>query len=103
MKSFDADIHEMIIKIIHKPISYLGSKSISKLRCFIDGFSIGYDYPHFHPFFPEFQSFIETKYKINYSDSWNNILLKITNDEEKAFDLFVEEFESFLLSGHCKF
>ena len=95
MNEFNNDIIKVIYMIKRKPLGYLGELSISKLRCFMDGFSFGYDYPKFHPFINEFQEYIENKYKC-YSNSWNNILLSYAKDEEVALELFFNEFSNFL-------
>ena len=98
MGKFDEDILSMLAKMRPHPQFYLGEKSISRLRCFLDGFSVGYSYPHLKPLLPGFQEYIEAKYPLDLSSlSWNHILLLVThNDEAAALDLFYSELDSFL-------
>lgn len=96
LAQFDADVLELLNMVRRKPISYLGAKSITRLRCYLDGFAIGYDYPRYHQYLPGFQDYIEKKYHWKSNDSFNNILLKCTDDEAKALDLFYKELDLFL-------
>lgn len=98
MSKFDEDILSMLAGMRPNPHFYLGEKSISRLRCFLDGFSVGYSYPRMNPLLPGFQEYIEAKYPLELAAlSWNNILLMVThNDEEAALDLFFSELDSFL-------
>jgi len=96
MDNFNEDIVKLLFRLKERPICYLGAKSITRLHLFLDGFCWGYNYPSITPFFPDFQKKIELKYKWELNDSWFSILLKVTNDEEKAFDLFYEELQIYL-------
>ena len=96
LTGFDKDVLKAVLLVKEKPVGYIGAKSITRLKCFLDGFCFGYNYPSTGSFFPAFQERIEAKYRWKYNDSWAAILLKITNDEEKAFDLFYKEFQCFL-------
>lgn len=98
MNKFDGDILSMLERMRPHPQFYLGEKSITGLRCFLDGFSVGYSYPHINPLLPGFQEFIEAKYPLDLSSlSWNHILLLVEqNDEAAALDLFFSELDLFL-------
>lgn len=97
-RNFDADVLQLLNMFRPHPHFYLGERSITRLRCFLDGFSVGYSFPCLeHSFFPEFQEYIERKYSERDSLSWNIILLNaVGNDEEKALDLFFREFDEFM-------
>lgn len=100
--NFQNTLLNVVFKIKSKPCSYLGTKSISKLRCFLDGFAYGYSYPDISNLFPGFQRYVEEKYYCTECISWNNILLKYTNDEETALNLFFEEMENFLKENNIE-
>ncbi len=102
MNEFEKDIIKVIFTLKKKPISYLGAKSITRLKCFLDGFCWGYGFPSFCSFFFNFQEIIETKYNI-YNSSWDLIFLQHTNNEIQAFDLFFEEFQDFLQNNNINF
>lgn len=75
IEDFQTVLLSVTFKIKNKPCAYLGNKSISKLRCFLDGFSYGYSYPNVSNLFNGFQKHIEFKYPCKLNLSWNNILL----------------------------
>ena len=92
----------MIFMIKKKPCMFLNQKSISKLKCFLDGFAAGYSFPNVNSFLPTFQEYIEAKYKCVLTISWSKILISQTENEEKAFDLFFEELEAFLKENNIE-
>lgn len=95
-RNYEKDFLELLNLIRPRPGLYLGARSITRLRCFLDGFSAGYSYPKMQPLIPDFQDFIEKKYSEIRTISWNNILLEASgNDEEKALELFFREFDEF--------
>ena len=80
---------------------WLGKKSITVLKTFIDGYEICEDFneikstlvPPFHLFLP----WIQRLYRHNGSYyNWDGIILQNSdNDENKAFDKFLELFDEF--------
>lgn len=95
-RNYEKDILELLNLIRPYPHFYLGVRSITRLRCYLDGFSVGYSYPKMQPLLPDFQDFIEEKYSEIRTISWNDILLEASgNDEEKALELFFREFDEF--------
>ena len=96
MDKYNEDLLNVIFSIKKIPGIYLGTKSVSRLRSFLDGFSLGYNYPSMKPNFRDFQERMEAKYRVRESIGWDMILLRQTNDETQAFDLFFEEFEECL-------
>lgn len=100
---FQSVLLSMVLKIKSKPGLYIGNKSITKLRSFLDGFSVGYSYPNVMNLFPGFQDYIELKYSCKLTISWNDILLFFSNNKEDvAFDLFFEELELFLKENNLE-
>lgn len=96
-RDYETDVIHLLTMFRPNPHFYLGERSITRLRCFLDGFSVGYSYPKMQPLLPGFQEFIEEKYSEKRSISWDNILLEVSdNDEEKALDLFFCEFDKFM-------
>lgn len=93
---------KVVFKVKNKPYSYLGAKSVSRLRCFLDGFAYGYSYPGTSNLFSGFQEYIEAKYSCVECISWNNILLDYAGDEERALNLFFEELEIFLKENNIE-
>ncbi|MBR1423630.1 MAG: hypothetical protein IJ571_09360 [Ruminococcus sp.] len=91
------DITELIYKIKRKPGIYLGHYSIIRFNAFLDGFSMGYNYPGHFTFYPDFQKYIDEKYNPKkLTENWAGILLRVAGDEGKALDKFFYEFKSFL-------
>ena len=96
MDKFSIDALKMLYVIYQKPKIYLGSKSLSCLKLFLDGFAAGYSFPNVESFLPSFQDYISNKYNCILSISWSSILLYNSGEnEEMAFDLFFEELESY--------
>lgn len=93
---------ELIKKINKKPGMYIGSPSISKLFMFLQG----YRYACYEQgvtfleqedvLFSGFQKWIEEKYKIESSHSWDAIILFYTGNEEEAFRNFNVLFNEYL-------
>lgn len=95
-RNYEKDFLKLLNLIRPHPHFYLGACSITRLRSFLDGFSVGYSYPKMQPILPGFQDFIEEKYSERRTISWNHILLEASgNDEEKALELFFREFDEF--------
>jgi len=78
----------------------LGSKSIFKLKSFLDGYyfallSNGIDCDN--DFWDGFQLFISNKFNIETSQNWAQILFFFSNDEAEAFDRFFDLLEAFYM------
>lgn len=102
MNKLETDILNIIFKIKERPQVYLGNKSIIRLKCFLDGFKIAYDFPNVSVAFPEFYPYISKKYNCIKSYSWCTILYLEANNDEKAFDLFFDELENFLKENNIE-
>jgi hypothetical protein len=90
-----------VIDLIHliqkKPAMYLGKRSISCLKSFLDGWFLRN---------PEavtdgetmsyFQEWIEKKYKVSTSHSWCDVILFYSLDESDALENFFQYFNEYL-------
>ena len=92
MDKYREVILDVIFSIKKIPGIYLGTKSVTRLKSFLDGFRLGYSYPSMKPYFRDFQERMEAKYRVRECISWDMILLRHTKDEAQAFDLFFEEY-----------
>ena len=90
-------IVELLELIKERPAMYIGRNSISCLKAFIDGWYLrnpsGIIDGHI---MEEFQDYIEKKYNETSCRSWCDILLYNSQDENKALELFFEEFFSLI-------
>lgn len=97
--------YEVIKEIIERPCLYMGSKSLTILKAFLDGFNFALnkqglvyeDIGLSQIPFCYFNDFVAAHY--NYSEStsgWKNMILnKNNNDEEVSFDVFYTLFYKF--------
>lgn len=90
---------QLIATIEKKPAMYLGARTISNLKAFLDGWYLR-DPEHItdESIMGDFQSFIEKKYNQKTSQSWANIILYYSADEYQALDNFFKLFQEFLLN-----
>ena len=76
---------------------YLSRRSVFNLGDFIEGFLFGISKEEHTQIMKDFRLFVVKKYpQIERSDTFNILYETADRDEAKAFDLFFEEFESFL-------
>lgn len=92
-----------IIKL--KPGMYIGSKSLAKLRSFIDGYIFAMNckkIKYCADQYKIFNKWLAKRYNICTSELWDGYLTKIINDNELAFDLFFDELEIFMKENDIK-
>lgn len=92
------------LKIISsRPAMYLGCKSMTGLELFINGIllgfiysitTMGYDMPQINHL-GGFDRWLRLRYQVKDMKSIGSILLEHLGEEEKAFDLFFEEFHRY--------
>jgi len=87
-------IKRIIENIKATPGLYLGKKSITLLKAFLDGYIEGIGKGDIY-YLSEFQKFIEDEYPSNMSYSWANLILVNSDSEEEAFDKFFELYNDF--------
>ncbi len=94
------DIYELIEKIQKRPSMYLGKPSISNLRAFLAGYNFSrraMNIPQTEQEikFENFQEWIQNKFNITSSQSWDNIIIFYSEDEKDALNQFFDLFEEF--------
>ncbi len=95
-----------LFKIKSKPGMYLGTKSATKLKSFIDGYIYAMNKENIEcgsKVYYSFNDWFAENHNIRESILWDIFLLNETNDEKIAFDLFFKEFEIFLDKNNIKF
>lgn len=92
---------ELLAEIEKRPDMFLGKRSIENLKVFLDGYALA-QYHHQVEISDDwkllgrFQEWVQTKYNIQLTQSWANILLFHSPDEYHALDLFFQDFKEFL-------
>ena len=85
-------------EILENPAIYIGHKSISRLKAFMDGYMIGIDQtnPSTEHFNRPFNDWIAKRFCINTTHNWADIILFMSgNDEIYAFDMTKELWEEY--------
>ena len=93
-------LYEMLQEIKKRPGMYLGKRSITRLRSFLDGYmgareDLGLPRTEQEKEFNEFQEWIQQRFNITSSHGWDSIILFYSADERDALDKFFELFEKF--------
>ncbi len=94
------DLYDLIRNIQKRPAMYLGQPSISHLRTFLAGYflachQLGKPETEQEKHFSNFQTWIQQKFKITSSQSWDKIILFFSQDEYKALEQFFELFDEY--------
>ena len=94
------DLYDIIRKIEKRPAMYLGQPSITHLQSFLAGYffarhQLGEVETEQEKHFANFDPWIQEKFKITSSQSWDKIILFFSQDERQALDLFFELFNEF--------
>jgi phosphoribosylanthranilate isomerase len=105
----DDSIYNLLTRIHLKPALFLGTKSVLRLKSFLDGYGFALasketkcEWKDFLEF--NFYKFVEKYFNWNKLslNSWETIILKECNDdEEKALDLFFALLEEFKLENEA--
>ena len=98
-------IIELLLTIKSIPGLYIGTKSITRLKSFIDGYRFIMDSENREygvNIYYDFNEWMAHKYFIREPILWDTFLLGLVNSEEKAFDLFFEELEAFLKENNLE-
>jgi len=90
-------LYDALLTIQKCPAQIIGKKSLTLLFQFVSGYEFAfYDLTKYRLHFEkEFQQFIADKYTSTAAINWGTILLE-GRAEEDAFDLFFNEFHTFL-------
>jgi hypothetical protein len=99
-KTCNEIVHDLLIEIQNKPGLYIGTKSITKLKHFLDGFLFALYVSSGKKEYPNilcgFQEWIEMRYDITSTHNWSNIINFYSNTESDAFDIFYKHLDEFL-------
>nr|WP_309576157.1 hypothetical protein [Moraxella osloensis] len=90
------NIIDLILKIEKRPALYISKNYISCLKSFLDGWSMNDNSSDNQVVIGDFQIWIEDKYRINSSQSWADIILFYSTDENDALNNFFPLFNEFL-------
>lgn len=95
------DLYDLIHNIQKRPAMYLGRATIANLRTFIAGYSFARRQMQIpqttqeHEF-SNFQTWIQQKYNVAYNQTWDQIILFFSKDENSAFEEFFKLFNEFI-------
>lgn len=94
------DLYELIRNIQKRPAMYLGRASISNLRTFLSGYCFARRQMQIpktpqEQQFSEFQSWIQQKFHLTSNQTWDQIILFFSQDENTALDQFFKLFDEF--------
>uniref|UniRef100_B8HUC0 Uncharacterized protein n=1 Tax=Cyanothece sp. (strain PCC 7425 / ATCC 29141) TaxID=395961 RepID=B8HUC0_CYAP4 len=91
---------ELLANIKKRPSMYLGRKSLSHLRTFLDGYGLarrqlGIPISIEEKSFEQFQKWIEHRFNQPATQSWDRIILFYAEDDSIALTRFFELFDEF--------
>jgi hypothetical protein len=94
------ELYDLIGNIKKRPAMYLGEPSVTHLGVFLSGYSfarrqLGIPQTEQEQLFSEFQGWIQRKFKVSSSQSWEKILLFFAQDEASALEQFFALFDEF--------
>ncbi len=94
------DLYNLIQNIQKRPAMYLGQPSITHFQSFLAGYffarhQLGQLDPEEEKHFANFETWIQEKFKITSSQSWDKIILFFSPDDHQALNLFFELFDEF--------
>lgn len=92
--------NDMLQSIKQRPGMYLGKCSITRLHSFLIGYmgarqDLGLPTTEQETEFDKFQEWVQERFDIKSSHSWNDIILFYSADERDALNKFFELFEEF--------
>jgi hypothetical protein len=100
--------YEMLDSIKQRPGMYIGRCSLTRLRSFLDGYmgaraDLGIPLTQQEKEFNQFPDWIQDRFKITSTQSWDSIILFHSADEREALDNFFKLFEEFRQSVKVNF
>ncbi|MGH1394909.1 MAG: hypothetical protein ACRAVC_12905 [Trichormus sp.] len=95
------DIYDLIRNIQKRPAMYLGRASISNLRTFLAGYCFARRQMKIpqtpqEQHFSKFQDWIQQKFNLSSHQTWDQIILFFSQDENAALEKFFNLFEEFI-------
>ena len=95
-KMNNSSVRDLIAEIKSRPTMYLGVRSISCLKAFLDGWYLRYPAGVVDAeIMGKFQNWIENEYDAKGSQSWARIILFHSEDEYDALSKFFIDFDRF--------
>jgi hypothetical protein len=94
------DLYDLIGNIKKRPAMYLGQPSVTHLDVFLSGYSfarrqLGIPQTEQEQQFAEFQGWIQQRFQVKSSQSWDKILLFFAQDEASALEQFFTLLDEF--------
>jgi len=97
MKNQTNSLTEFISVIQTRTSMYIGGGTITHLKAFLDGWFYGKEKEIIDSHLLEdFQEWIQNKYNIRSTQSWDRIIVFYSTDESKALESFFQLFGEFL-------
>lgn len=92
----------LILEIEKRPALYISKNYLSSLKAFIDGWCFGNSNIQDINILDDFQIWIENKYHITSNQSWADIIIFFSTDENEALYTFFKLFHSFINMNFSK-
>ena len=89
-----SNLYSVIQEIIVRPELYIGKPSLERLYAFIGGYLHQNDAESENCLIG-FNEFVAEKYRIDTDHNWSSIIQFFSNNENEAFEKFVQLFEEF--------
>lgn len=95
------EIYDLIRNIQKRPAMYLGRVSVSNLRTFLAGYCFARRQMKIpqtpqEEHFSKFQDWIQQKFNLSSHQTWDQIILFFSQDENAALEKFFNLFEEFI-------
>ena len=84
---------ELFERVLAKPALYVGNRSIMRIKSFMDGYRFArWDLgdEHHDDLYDEFQQFVESRFNVKTSHSWDRIICFMSSDDVDAFEMVKE-------------
>lgn len=94
------DLYDLIRNIEKRPVMYLGQADLTHLGAFLAGYffarrQAGIPETQQEQQFSEFQTWVEQKFKVSYSQPWEKIIRCFSPDETTSLQQFFMLFHEF--------
>ncbi|MBS3028595.1 hypothetical protein MEN41_13510 [Dolichospermum sp. ST_con] len=94
------DLYDLIRNIQKRPAMYLGRATIANLRTFLAGYCFArrqtaIPQTQQEQEFSGFQNWVQQKYNVTSHQTWDQIILFFSKDENTAFEEFFKLFDEF--------
>lgn len=100
-----SNIIDLLMMVKQRPAMYIGSKSLLRLRSFIDGYTFAMECENIDcsaDVYYTFNEWLAQKYNIWESILWDKYLSSIAKDKVDPFDLLFEDLEVYLKENNIE-